>query len=186
VGQTGIVIRGSGERPRVTEKAQALQDRYVQMAAWHAYRYTSSSITIKPYRLTISPPVSWLPLVERRIEDSKIPKEYEPLEPAEWLSEDVANAALRFFQNTADILPSEPYLYASKQGALVAEFTTGSGALTTIISPDSVVLFAVNAKESDKPIETTFRRGSNRVREDLRDIVRRLAGSSHGPMESTC
>jgi hypothetical protein len=162
------------------------QNRYLQFAARWAYQNTMP-MTVKlepPYQLNISPYTPWLAAVERRIEKSIVPKEYESLGSGEWLREEVGQSAIRFFQNTADILPGEPFIYASQTGALVAEFTAPTGALTTVVSPTSIILFAAKADELNAPVQRTVKRGSNRLREDLKEIVQTLAGS-HGQMGPT-
>jgi hypothetical protein len=158
--------------------------------------YLSNGVNLDPpYELNIPPVAAWLPSVERRIEDSIIPKEFEniqlgqvdfkaTIEPAEWLREDVGRSAVRFFQSAADILPSEPFIYASQSGALVAEFQTPAGALTTVISLNNIILFAAKTDEPSAPIQVTLNRGTNRLREELREVVRTIA-VSHGQMGST-
>lgn len=158
--------------------------------------YSTNGVTLDPpYELNIPPVTAWLPSVERRIEYSIIPKEFEnvrsgqvdfktAIEPAEWLREDVGNSAVRFFQSAADLLPSEPFIYASQSGALVAEFQTPAGALTTVISLNNIILFAVKTDEPSAPIQVTSNRGTNRLREELREVVRTITGS-HGKMGST-
>jgi hypothetical protein len=126
----------------------------------------------------------WLPAVEVRISNATLPDGYASLEKTQWVTAEVGAAAVRFFQNTADVLPGEPFIYGSKTGALVAEFQSVNGALTTVISPNSTTLFAVKKDEPEDPIQITVRRGSNRLREDLKNIAQALAGT-HGKMGST-
>jgi hypothetical protein len=162
------------------------QNRYFQFAARWAYQNTMP-MTVElepPYLLNISPVTPWLPTVERQIENSILPTEYESLDSGEWLHEEIGQSAIRFFQNTADILPGEPFIYASQTGALVAEFNAPTGALTTVISPTTIILFAAKADEPNAPIQRTLQRGSNRVREDLKEIIQTLTGS-HGQMGPT-
>jgi hypothetical protein len=136
-----------------------------------------------PYVPNVEPVATWLGAIEKRISDATRPEGYQIMEPTQWVTEEVGAAARRFFQSTADILPSEPYLYASLSGALVAEFQTPNGALTTIISPNATTLFAVTSDDPETPIEVTVKRGSNRLREDLKPIAQAL--SSHGEVGSS-
>jgi hypothetical protein len=162
------------------------QNRYFLFAARRAFQNTDPRpIRLdSPYLLNISPVTPWLSSVERRIEDSIVPIEYEGLSPTQWLREEVGQAAIRFFQNTADVLPVEPFLYGSQTGALVAEFVAKRGTLTTVVSPNTVIVFAVKADEPDTPVQVTLKRGSNLLREELQEIVKALAGP-HGQMGST-
>lgn len=159
------------------------QNRFIQFAADKAFRRYAYDVAVmvNPQFVNILPATPWLPSVERRITDSVVPAEYQEESTPEWLTEEVAQAAVRFFQNTADVLPGEPHLYASKTGALVAEFETPTGALTTVVSPETTILFGVRANQPNSPFEVTIRRGSNRLREDVEAVTRRIYGP-HGPM----
>jgi hypothetical protein len=159
-----------------------LQNRYAQ-ALQHAM--TLAAIRLEPlYKPNIAPVAAWLPAVERRIRDSIKPHGYENLGSTEWLGEDVGQAAIRFFQNAADILPGEPFIYASHTGALVAEFKNPRGALTTLISPDSVILFAVKADEPGTPVHMSLKRSNTRLRDDIKQVVQTVSGS-HGQTMGT-
>jgi hypothetical protein len=134
-----------------------------------------------PYFLAVTP---WLTAVEQRICNATLPEGYATLEKTEWVSQEVGAAAIRFFQNAADILPGEPFIYASRAGALVAEFAAANGALTTIISPDYTTLFAVKKDQPEDPVQINVKQGSNRLREDLKNISQAIT-VSHGKMGST-
>jgi hypothetical protein len=120
----------------------------------------------------------WLAAVERRISAATLPDGYQGMEQSSWISEEVGAAAIRFFQNAADILPSEPFIYGSKSGALVAEFAAANGALTTVISPNVTTFFAATKNDPEDPIQVTVRKGSNRLREELRGIAQALTGTN--------
>jgi hypothetical protein len=156
------------------------RNRYIQRLVQKSYRKSSDyGVTLEPlYELNISPVTSWLYSIERRIKDSIIPDEYKELVSTEWLSENVGRAAVRFFENTADLLPKEPHIYASQSGALVAEFETKTGLLTTVISPEESILFGTNDKTPEKTFEITVKQGSNRLREDLKEVVKFVAESN--------
>jgi len=93
-----------------------------------------------------------------------------------WLSQDVANAAGDFISVTADLLPSEPYIYSSHKGDFVAEFRTTHGKLTSVVSPGFVLLFAV---VGGAPIERRIM-DACAVREEVRQIVELIVSDSHG------
>jgi hypothetical protein len=163
-----------------TLRSVELRNRYLRWAQRKSPAKVDTLELDPPYQLNIIPSTSWLPDVERRIQDSMVPNEYKlARSETEWLSEDTGVAALNFFQNTADILPAEPFLYGSNRGALVAEFKAASGTLTAIISPNEVIVFAVTTADPTKPIQLTVPRGSNSLRDTLRDLSRGLAGK-HG------
>jgi hypothetical protein len=107
-------------------RAEDLQ-RIVKWAAELAQKawYDSAEVWIEPYTLTA--PNGCLPIVETRIRGSVLPDEYGREPSTEWLSEGAANAAIAFFRNGADLLPTEPHIYGTKSGDLVAEFETANG-----------------------------------------------------------
>jgi hypothetical protein len=145
-----------------------------------------SAVTLGPlYEPWFPAFTGWLPAVEQRIDGATLPDGYGTLTQSEWVSEAVGSAAIRFFQSAADVLPSEPFIYGSKSGALVAEFSASNGALTTVIAPDVTTLFAVRNDQPENPIQISIQRGSNRLREDVKDISRTLSASSNGQMGSS-
>lgn len=140
----------------------------------------NNSITLGPRYEPWFPSFStWLSAVEKRINAATLPDGYAILESTQWISQEVSTAAIRFFQHTADVLPSEPFIYGSKKGALVAEFAAEGGALTTVIAPNRTALFAVKNGSPDEPIEVIVERGSNRLREEVKEIAQALSGT-HG------
>jgi hypothetical protein len=148
--------------------------------------YDTTEVRIERYTPYLTAPNNWLPIVESRIRGSVLPNEYEyDYEPStEWLSEGAANAAIAFFRNGTDLLPTEPHIYGTKSGDLVAEFETANGSMTSVVSDKQTILFAVLTGD-DEPIQTIIRRDSNRFRDELRSITTKLAaGSSHRKMES--
>jgi len=84
----------------------------------------------------------WLRRVQIRIKKSVSSLETKQIENTRWLSTSVGVAAIDFFKNTADLFPVEPIVYASNEGELVAEFRGKTGAITAVISPSFVILFA--------------------------------------------
>jgi hypothetical protein len=189
---TGSIFKFVGDLyPLPSDQEADHQRQYLQRVAFKAVRDKAlSTITMEPYTIHIGANASWLPKVEQRIRNSILPDEYkasvaeEDLTSQHWLGENVARAALNFFEAGADALPGEPHLYASKGGALVAEFGSTAGTLTIVISPDATILFAVKADSPQSPMEVTLQRGSNRLGEELRTIKKIFAGT-HGQVESS-
>jgi hypothetical protein len=115
------------------------------------------------YEEQIGPPV-WYKAVEARInksissnvDQSPGTSGFVTIEP------DVAKAANTFFRYCGSYLPSEPYIYPSNRGDLIAEFADKRGPLTIIISPKSVIIFAVAdgvANEMKFAISTQLKSG---------------------------
>jgi hypothetical protein len=84
-------------------------------------------------------PAPWLAIVERRIRDSVLPRERAAENDGRWLSQEVANSAIQFFQQASGVLPSEPFIYSSTSGDLVAEFKTIRGVLTSVVTQSKVL-----------------------------------------------
>lgn len=160
--------------------------RILEWAARRAQKMLEEQgkVRIEAYTPYLKAPNSWLPLVEERIRASILPEEYEGEPSCEWLTEDAAHAAISFFRAAADLLPTEPYIYATNSGDLVAEFETKSGSMTSVVSDDETILFAVLASNPHEPIQKVIRRGSNQIRDELRSITNKLSSARHGKMEA--
>jgi hypothetical protein len=86
---------------------------------------------------------------------------------AEWLDLNSATLALQFFSATADLLPGEPYIYATHSGDLVAEFEAETANLTAVISEAHIILFAATKNAVTSPKEHIIKN-----RENMRAEVR--------------
>lgn len=87
-------------------------------------------------------PASWLDTVQKRITDSIVTPDTTQGSEGSYLEPTIAHAANSVFERTSDILPGEPFIYSSRGGDLVAEFTAPHGKLTTIISQSYLIAFA--------------------------------------------
>jgi len=99
---------------------------------------------------------SWLPDIEKQINDSvslsdsSVNNENDGSE----ISEAISQAAIGFFQTTSDLFDSEPYIYSSKRGDLVAEFRIPNANITSIIGQSFILLFMEkNGKITEKNID---------------------------------
>ena len=173
MGRTGSYALAAVERP----------ERYARVPYPRSLA-GSYLVTVEPYEPSILTETAWLGAVERRIQGPTVPKEYEREALDGTIREEVSQAALLFFRNFADLLPGEPYLYPSKDGDLVAEFEAPGGSLTTVLSPEATILFAVPRADEDRPRSITLRKGTNRFREVLRDFAR-LLSVTYGKVESS-
>jgi len=162
------------------------QMRIMDWAARHAQKMLEQrgTVRIEAYAPFLTVPNSWLTVVEERIRASILPEEYRAEPSSEWLTENAANAAIAFFRAGADLLPTEPHIYATNSGDLVAEFETKNGSMTSVVSDAETILFVVLAGEPHEPIQKVIRRGSNQFRDELRSVTNRLSSARHGKMES--
>jgi hypothetical protein len=139
----------------------------------------SSEVRIKTYTPVLYAANAWLSVVEERIRASIRPNENEGGESTEWLNSHAAAEAISFFRSVADLLPTEPHISATRSGDLVAEFETSICTMTSVVSDRETVLFGISNSDPDKPVQTVIRRGSNRLREELKTFTRELS-VSHG------
>jgi hypothetical protein len=125
----------------------------------------------------------WLPTIERRIVSSIAPLDEAAPNDGRWVDVDVAAQAIRFFQANSDVLPaSEPYIYTSMQGDLVAEFTAPNGKMTNIVGKSSVVSFAaINGTVLTATLEPTLNNVFT-IRHELHHQTDQLSGK-HGIVE---
>jgi hypothetical protein len=101
----------------------------------------------------------------------------------QWLGGDVVTAANNFFQATSDMFPAEPYIYSSREGDLVAEFSGGRGPLTMILSPKQAIAFAVvDGRRIHKEIPLTAVRVAD-LRAQLAEITDVVLAGQHGPVD---
>jgi len=95
-------------------------------------------------------PEAWLYEVQKRINGSIVPQGYEGENDGRWLSQDIADSANGFFDIASDVLPSEPHIYSSRKGDLVAEYEASHGTMTNIISKTQLVMFVVSKGVPDE------------------------------------
>jgi hypothetical protein len=122
----------------------------------------------------------WLPDVSRRIRDSVVPDGHQFENDGQWLTPEIAIAATAFFQLTSDVLPSEPHIYSSLGGDLVAEFSGPHGVMNAVISPTRFIALAV---VDDEPIEKRIDWNSVKVdtlRKNLQEITLMLRDGEYG------
>ncbi len=172
-------------RQTVDRRIEKLERRLLEWAARKAIQqYEKQSVRIEYYKPYLAAPNNWLSVVESRIRDSVKPDEYEIENSAEWLTADAAHAAIAFFSSGAEALPNEPHIYATNKGDLVAEFQTPQGNMTSVVSKDETILFAVLESDPQEPIQKVIRRGSNTFKEELRSVTKKLSAGQHGKVES--
>lgn len=126
-------------------------------------------------------PADWLTAVERRIWNSINPHDVDSVNDGRWLRATIATGAMSLFQRTSDVLPGEPFIYSSRKGDLVAEFSVAHGTMTNIVSQTTVTVFAVVDGVS---VEKWLDLGStNTLREELRELTKMLHTGWHGAKE---
>ena len=167
-------------------KTANTRQRYIRWFAAHKPQVSDT----KPEALIQSPgniAPRWLGLVQARVRGSVVQQGQEVSDDGRLLRADVADAALGFFQLMSDLLPGEPFIYGSKRGELVAEFTANHGTLTGIVTPQFVVLFAV---VDGVPVERRLVLGNDspgltELRRELHEVTELLCTGQHGAVDTT-
>ena len=172
----------------------SLSDAYAEKLWWIAEQrkdepqpeaYSNLVVEIENYIPEYLAPNPWLALVERRINDSIVPSSVNDSPPEEWLSLEAGGAALSFFRNACDLLPSEPHIYGTSDGDLVAEFETPSARITCIVARNCTILFGYRSDADDAPTEIEIRKGSNRLRDEVREFMDHLGFGKDGKALAT-
>jgi hypothetical protein len=160
---------------------QAIGYDLARLVATQSEMARSNDVRINAYTPVLSTANAWLAIVEERIRASIRPDEQEGEESTEWLNRYAADAAISFFRNVVDLLPTEPHIAATRSGDLVAEFETPACSMTSVVSDNETILFGI-CKADRSPIHTVIRRGSNQLREEVKTFTRELNSVSHGNM----
>jgi hypothetical protein len=128
---------------------------------------------------------NWLANVQRRLRDSIVPDDKAQTRTGQWLTRDVANSAIEFFQMASGVLPGEPYIYSSNGTDLIAEFKGKFGVLTSIVSGPAITIYAtVNGVQSEKHID--LRTASPKsLQNDLNPIMNWLLSGKNGSAVGT-
>ena len=158
---------------------RAIDYNLARLVATQAEIAHSNDVRINAYTPVLTAANAWLATVEARIRSSIRPDESE--ESNEWLNRYAADAAISFFRNVADLLPTEPHIAATRSGDLVAEFETPACSMTSVVSGSETILFGVR-KSGRSPIQTVIRRGSNELRDEVKTFARELGADLDGNM----
>jgi hypothetical protein len=167
-----------------SDKASVIE-RYVRRYSQHLNKPSAPLVDqrVRIFRPTQRIP-SWLPSVERRIRQSVAPSTRAALDRGKWLTFEAADAAAGFLDKTADLLPNEPFIYASNDGDLIAEFEGKHGTLTAVVSPGLLILFAsvgsVPVQKTVKLKEAT----TTCLRRSVRDFSEMLRTGHHGTVDA--
>jgi hypothetical protein len=124
---------------------------------------------------------NWLANVQRRVRDSIIPDDKSQVQSGQWLTRDVANSAILFFQMASDVLPGEPYIYSSNGADLIAEFKSKFGVMTSVVSGPVITVYAtVNGVQGEKHID--LRTASPKsLQDELNPLMIWLSSGKDGP-----
>lgn len=183
---TGATRAVLSDRPPPHDgKLEKLERRYLSIAARLAQRALRDEVRIEKYTPYLNSPTGWLPQVEARIRDSVVPPRSGEEPSCEWLAQDAANAAIAFFRQGADLLPTEPHIYGTENGDLVAEFETPTSTMTGVVSDTQTILFGYLLAAPHEPMQAVIARGSNHYRDDLKSFTKKLSPRPHGKMAST-
>jgi hypothetical protein len=128
---------------------------------------------------------AWAGQVERRIRDSVRREGRQRGEnDGRWIGQDVADAAVEVVRQAADLIPSEPFIYASKKGDLVFEASGDRGSLTMIVGPTFALFFAVIDEQSETRRADLTIGWPARLRKELQELSELLRTGRHAAVDS--
>jgi len=116
-------------------------------------------------------PAKWFSRAERQIRNSVRLQGEKDAGEFETVTSGVAISAIQFFQEVSDILPTEPYLYTSTEGDLVAEFRGRQGSLTAIVGERKLWLFSIQDGGVTKEHWTMSRLNQGAIRASLKKLA---------------
>jgi hypothetical protein len=124
---------------------------------------------------------NWLASVQRRVRDSIVPDDKLQAQTGRWLTREVANSAIQFFQMASDVLPGEPYIYSSSGADLIAEFKSKFGVMTSVVSGPVISIYTtVGGDQDEKHIDLrTATPGS--LQTEIKPLMIWLVSGKHGP-----
>jgi hypothetical protein len=132
------------------------------------------------YTFSATAPPSWLEAVQNAIKASIAEEPNSELIAEGRIRPEVAKGAIDFFERTADLLPSEPYLYPSDGGDLIAEMSSDNARITTIVSSSMVILFG-----STKGVAFERRVSDTRsLRAEVQRLMKCVDSAPHGDLET--
>jgi hypothetical protein len=165
-------------RPAMEPSPTAPEPPVVQLAT------AASGVSYAPELLAPLIEPTWLGRLERRIRDSVRRGGQEGENDGRWISQGVADAAIEVLRVAADLLPAEPFIYASKKGDLVFEASGARGPLTLIVSPAFALFFAVvDEQPESRRVDLTIG-WSARLRKELQELSAMLRTGLHGAVGS--
>lgn len=172
------------ELPREDSIKSELPADYRKNSLFRSYA-SDYYINISFYDHLLTPRVRWLGAVEWRLSAAMAQNTDDLINnPGEYISKSVSDYALKFFRETADLLPTEPHLYATPPGDLVAEFETEQILLTLVISEKHIIAFGSTLKDRSEPKYITLEHGSARLRSQIKMFLNGLTSGTHGKMDT--
>jgi hypothetical protein len=137
----------------------------------------TSTSALQSSTLQLPAPAPWLANVQRRLSNSV---NVADAPAGQWLSGAIVSGANSFFVAASDLLQTEPYLYSSTHGDLVAEFTAQAIPLTMVFSGSTVVAMAM---VNNQPVQTTIQLSAVRPT-DIRAEVAKLMSTLRAAVQN--
>lgn len=165
--------------PRVDEvRLQSYLHGYADKIALWENRAEAELPSVAP------PPAPWLGAVQRRLNASIGIEGADALRDGSSLTKEVVSNANSFFEATSNLFPSEPYLYGSRNGDLIAEFEGKVGRMTVVVTSHNLIAFAVAGNETFKKQFDIVPFASAPIRHEIADIAERLGSGRYGSVDS--
>jgi hypothetical protein len=130
------------------------------------------------------PPAAWLGAIQRRLNASIGVEGAGERRDGSSLTKEVVSNANSFFEATSNLFPSEPYLYGSRSGDLIAEFESDVGQMTVVVTSRNLIAFAVVGNETVKKQLAIVPFASAAIRREIAELASRLGSGRYGSMDS--
>jgi len=128
-------------------------------------------------------PAPWLASIVEQLRGSIEPAGVNASsEEGMWLMPPVADAAIAFFQSASDIFPSEPYIYSSGKGDVVAEFDFPNAVKLTAILGESFAMAFAMIDGAPVKAQASTERGFDEARKHIGNLVMRISPPYHGSL----
>jgi hypothetical protein len=131
-----------------------------------------------------STPAPWLGAVQRRLNASIGLEGIEGRNDGAWLIKEVVSNANSVFDAASNLFPSEPYLYGSRAGDLVAEFEGKEGRMTMVVTKEALITFAVAGKKTIRRQMKLIPFTPADIRRGVADIANSLGSGSYGSVDA--
>ena len=128
---------------------------------------------------------TWLARVEQRIRNSVEPAGKAVENEGQWLPSNIVEVALPFLREVAETFPCEPFIYSSNRGDLIAEFDASPYRMTMVITPKSVLIYAVRgAAAFDLTLDPSS--PGLTLRQSIQGLIQRVRAGKYGDMDPGC
>ena len=114
---------------------------------------------------------SWYPALEQMLSDlANLPEDWSG-EIASRFTSEMSEVSKKFFAKYASLLPSQPFIYATKKGDLSAEVKANDNPLTFIIMKDDLIIFVSKPDDTHYKVVPGWQQAPHRVIAEIENAL---------------